>query len=40
VFGSLTRRFPQYERNGESAPLVHQLSGKASLSSHALRDKG
>src|SRR5208282_1171775 len=40
VQGSLTRRFPQYERNGESAPLVHQLSGKASLSSHALRDKG
>ena len=40
VRGSLTRRFPQYERNGESAPLVHQLSGRASLSSHALRDKG
>lgn len=28
VQGCLRRRFPQYERNGESAPLVHLLSGR------------
>ena len=40
VQGYLRRRFPQYERNGESEPLVYQLSGKAWLGSHALMDKG
>lgn len=40
VHRCLKGRFPQYERNGESAPLVHLLSGRAWQSSHALRDKG
>ncbi len=40
VFWCLRIRFPQYERNGESAPLVYLLSGRVSQGSHALRDKG
>lgn len=36
----LKGRVTEYERNGDSAPLVYRLSDKALPSSYALRDKG
>lgn len=36
VFWCLRGRIPEYERNGDPAPLVDRLSGRALPSSHAL----
>ena len=39
AFECLMEGVLQYERNEDSGPLVYQLSAKAMLGSHALRDK-